>query len=218
MNIYSIYKATNKITGKSYIGFDSHWPKRMNEHKNTAKNTKSKRFHRFHASLHKHGFHNFEWTILYQSKNGEHCLKEMEPYFIKQYNTLNDGYNHTLGGEGTLGYRHTEETKNKLKVPKTKQHKEKMSIAKKGKISDNFLKMQVWLKNNQNTPEFGKKISQANSQKWILIHKNGEEKIVNSLLEFCIQNNFNRNMFYSLSAGRKKSYKGWIVCIKQSNP
>ena len=74
--------------------------------------------------------------------------------------------------------------------------------------------MQIWLKTNQKTPEFGKKISEGNSQKWTLIHKNGEEKMVNSLLEFCIQNNFNRNMFYLLSAGRKKSYKGWIACKK----
>jgi len=32
MNIYSIYKATNKITGKIYIGFDSNWPKRKKRH------------------------------------------------------------------------------------------------------------------------------------------------------------------------------------------
>ena len=33
MNIYTIYKATCINTGKSYIGFDSHWPKRKLEHK-----------------------------------------------------------------------------------------------------------------------------------------------------------------------------------------
>ena len=33
MSIYSIYKATNKITRKSYIGFDSNWPRRKNTHR-----------------------------------------------------------------------------------------------------------------------------------------------------------------------------------------
>ena len=28
----TIYKATNKITGKSYIGFDSAWPSRKHRH------------------------------------------------------------------------------------------------------------------------------------------------------------------------------------------
>jgi hypothetical protein len=36
MNIYSIYKATNIKNSKSYIGFDSHWPKRRSEHKSAA--------------------------------------------------------------------------------------------------------------------------------------------------------------------------------------
>ena len=36
MNIYTIYRATNTINGKVYIGFDSAWPKRKRGHKSSA--------------------------------------------------------------------------------------------------------------------------------------------------------------------------------------
>ena len=111
MCIYSIYKATNRITGKVYIGFDSNWPNRKNNHlhKHNKLNTK------FYNSIRKHGWNNFVWEIIYQSIDGEHCLQTMEPYFIKDYNSLSEGYNMTMGGEGVmLGRKHSAESTKKM--------------------------------------------------------------------------------------------------------
>jgi group I intron endonuclease len=153
MSIYSIYKSTNKINGKVYIGFDSNWPNRIGEHKVQHRN---KNYH-FYYAIRKYGWDNFEWELLYQSYDGEHCLKYMESYFIEQYDSFNSGYNSTLGGEGTLGWAKfiTEDTRKKMSdgqkgkvipnkvrikisktmkgIPKSQETKAKMSASQKGK-------------------------------------------------------------------------------------
>jgi len=119
MNIYSIYQAVNLITGDSYIGFASDWSSRQKQHKKDSKNIKNDEY--FYRAIRKYGWGNFEWKILYQSLDGEHCLKVMENHFIVEHRTYTGfsdckGYNVTLGGEGTLGYKHTQEAKDKCKI------------------------------------------------------------------------------------------------------
>jgi group I intron endonuclease len=110
MNIYSIYRATNIITGKVYIGFDSNWPHRILAHKSNSKKYKSK----FYDSINKHGWENFVWELLYQSKDRFHTLNEMEKYFVEQFDSFREGYNSTLGGEGTFGKKQSDENKRLL--------------------------------------------------------------------------------------------------------
>lgn len=104
MNV--IYKATNKINGKSYIGFDSNWPRRKRQHENSAKR---KDGYYFHKALNKYGMDNFEWTIL-----KENATLEDERLLIVSHETYLKGYNLTMGGEGILGMKHSDDTKKKL--------------------------------------------------------------------------------------------------------
>ena len=90
MRIYTIYKATNSLNNKSYIGFDSNWPKR--------KHASRKLNYKFNAAILKYGREAFEWTVLYQSNDKDHTLNEMEQYFIDLYDTINNGYNLVPGG------------------------------------------------------------------------------------------------------------------------
>ena len=116
MNIYSIYKATCLTTGKSYIGFDSNWPQRMWEHKCYSRNKKN---NKFYNAIRKYGLDDFEWSVIYQSKDRKHTLKEMETFFIKQYDSMKNGYNSTLGGEGQFGTKHNETQKQTVSKPIT---------------------------------------------------------------------------------------------------
>jgi len=108
MKICSIYRATNKINGKVYIGFTQ---KTLNEriagHTYSAlikqKNT------RFYIAIRKYEIKNFVFDIIYQSKDKKHCHSVMENYFIKEYNSIQKGYNQTEGGLGVLGI-----TKNRI--------------------------------------------------------------------------------------------------------
>ena len=117
MSIYTIYKSVNTKTGKVYIGFDSDWPNRVRIHKSASK----KQNYKFYRAIRKYGWDNFEWSIIYQSKDKHYTLKQMETYFINDYNSMKNGYNSTLGGDGTLGRK------------RTKEERLKQSISTKGK-------------------------------------------------------------------------------------
>ena len=105
--IYTIYKATNLINNKAYIGFDSNWPTRKGSHLRCA--AKDGYTHiAFYNAIRKYGALNFQWEVIYQSTDGEHTLTIMEPFFINEFNSFlyadhSMGYNMTLGGEGSLG-------------------------------------------------------------------------------------------------------------------
>lgn len=145
MNIYAtIYRCVNIITNESYIGYDSNWPARKTKHLYDYLNKKSPSYKcHFYKALRKYGIENFRWEILYQSWDKNYCLNKMEPYFIKEYNTFNEGYNMTGGGEGTLGKKswlgkkHSEKTKEKIKNSligkiRTKEHCRNLSKSLKG--------------------------------------------------------------------------------------
>lgn len=122
MRIYTIYKTTNDINGKCYIGFDSEWPNRRIAHNSQAHRESSNAYHSyFHNAIRKYGRESFGWEILYQSTDKFHTLRVMEPHFIKEYNSYGkDGYNLTYGGDGrlggfgSLGLRHSEESKQRI--------------------------------------------------------------------------------------------------------
>ena len=94
-----IYKSTNKINKKSYIGQTSNIEKRKIQHKSISK---SKKNLPFYNAIRKHGWRNFKWKVLCECENKEE-LDEMEFHYIKQYNSIHpNGYNMTKGGEGIL--------------------------------------------------------------------------------------------------------------------
>ena len=98
MNIYSIYKIENKINGKVYIGYTSQHPaiNRFKQHIKQRKNSKSK----IGNALKKYGPECFAFEVIFQSKDMNYCKNGMESYFIKQYDSIKNGYNCTTGGEG----------------------------------------------------------------------------------------------------------------------
>jgi group I intron endonuclease len=104
-----IYLASNLITGKQYVGQTTRTlEKRKSKH---LQNSKTDLNNRFYQAIRKHGIDSFEWEIL-EEVDGD--LDEREIYWIKEYNTLFEGYNMTIGGGTLYGHKHTEETKKKI--------------------------------------------------------------------------------------------------------
>ena len=127
-NTYKIYRCTNNVNGKVYIGYtQKSLDKRIIEHKS---NSKKGSHYLLHKAIQKYGIDAFHWEIIFESKDKNYLLKEMECYFIKEYNSYfenNCGYNMTYGGQGGMTDKtHTEETKNKLKFARNKRDVEPM--------------------------------------------------------------------------------------------
>lgn len=87
-----IYKITNKINGKSYIGQSIHIEERWKEHlyRNSSHTSLIK------LALQKYGANNFTFEVIEECNQEE--LDKKEIYWIKYFDTYNNGYNLTLGG------------------------------------------------------------------------------------------------------------------------
>lgn len=103
--MYYIYKFTNKITHKSYIGQTNNMQKRLNGHKSESFNPKTSGYWLpFHCAIRKYGIDNFDLDILEEIADGESqdYIDNRETYFINFYHSLLDenGYNISIGGQG----------------------------------------------------------------------------------------------------------------------
>ena len=92
----AIYKITNKITNKCYIGQSNNPSKRWNSHKShtTAGDDIGKSA--IHDAMRKYGIENFDFSIIGWFED----YNEKEKYYIQYYNSLiPNGYNIMKGGE-----------------------------------------------------------------------------------------------------------------------
>ena len=116
--IHTIYKITNNISNKIYIGYTSKTVEhRFKQH--CADNRKTI----LHDAIRGYGPDNFSVEAIYQSHDGEHT-KNMEKIFIKEYDSIKNGYNMTEGGygnpcfgnlNGMYGKKHSESTREKIR-------------------------------------------------------------------------------------------------------
>ena len=141
-----IYKATNTVNGKEYIGFALDLESRKRAHYNRANRGEGEYFHN---ALRKYGFDMFEWTVL-----KEDATLDDEIALIEQHETYKKGYNLTMGGEGKLGCKHSEKAKKKISDARKKQ---KVTEKQLRVLRENARRM----KENGHTDEAKRKISEA---------------------------------------------------------
>ena len=144
-----IYKATNRINGKCYIGQTRHSlaeRKRIHLTKaNQGINT------HFYSAIRKYGADNFDWETLCVANSKEH-LNELETFYITKYNSIKHGYNMVDGGDNNImdiesvRTKHdivmqSDEVRSKISAsmkkyraehPFTEEHKRKLSEKAKG--------------------------------------------------------------------------------------
>jgi len=226
-----IYKITNKINGKIYIGQTiKSLNARISNHISDA--LANKYNVHFHSALRKYGADNFEWGIIAECDDIDE-LNRLEIYFIGWYDTYNNGYNMTMGGEGISGWKHTEEAKRKNseahkggnhpmygKHP-TEETRKKLSVSKKGENNPNYDK--------HPTEETRRKMSEANkgeknsmhgkrgnkspsAKKYIITTPEGKEIFVHGLNEFC--KNYKREKLHNgclvaVARGKRNHNKGY---------
>lgn len=94
-----IYKATNLINGKVYIGQTTKTlEERMKRHKQDSKKYDTY----FYRAINKYGWNNFIWEIIHDNINDEDELDRLEEYYISLYQSFDNkekGYNTQSGGK-----------------------------------------------------------------------------------------------------------------------
>ena len=138
--MYIIYKHTNKINGKSYIGLTQQNPRKRFKH-GTGYPKRDQPL--FHKAIEKYGWENFETEIIEANIKTRELANEREIYWIAFYHTWIydpkcNGYNALPGGNSNPGHSQTDETKLKISqklkgIKRSAETRQKMSEAKAGR-------------------------------------------------------------------------------------
>lgn len=115
-----VYKITNTISGKCYVGQAVDIRARLMEHANNKHKNKVV----LYKSIEKYGINNFQIQVLAIintfGKTQDEIKKELnflECFYIELYDSYKNGYNMTPGGDsGRLGFKHSKETIEKIKI------------------------------------------------------------------------------------------------------
>ena len=168
---YLIYKITNKINNKIYIGQTKlSLEKRFYYHIYDSLKSQDVNI-KLHNAIRKYGVENFNIALLEQCESKTQ-LDERERYWIKTLNAQDPlvGYNMTSGGEGGSGgphflnHRHSEKTK------------QMMSENRRGEKNANYgnrwhhTANMKYKYDGKNNPMYGKKHSEESKQKNRMSH------------------------------------------------
>lgn len=96
-----IYKITNSINGKIYIGKTNNSSRRWKDHQRLAFAEGHKEYNKaLYQAMRKYGIENFSFEIIEEIENYKEKGEEREKYWILYFNSYNQGYNESLGGDG----------------------------------------------------------------------------------------------------------------------
>ena len=111
-----IYKMTNKVNGKVYIGQTTReLDERTKEHIRHNEIIVDK-------AIQKYGIENFTVEQIDLAVNIDE-LNQKEMYWIEHYDCITPkGYNQCYGGNNTCGYHHKEESKQKMSIKKSQNY------------------------------------------------------------------------------------------------
>lgn len=160
LGYYFVYRATNKLNNKSYIGITKDFQYRHYRHFLDTGNGSQLHFHR---ALRKYGEDAFEWTILYRCSD-EHSASIIEQQCVKFYDSYTNGYNMTTGGQRGWKKVTAEETKRKLSaLYKGKSFEERHGTERAAEIKH---KQSSAHKGKQVSQDTRKRMSEANKRRW----------------------------------------------------
>lgn len=139
-----IYKLTNKINSKPYIGQTTE--KYINKRWYRYRTLRCKRQPKIYNALKKYGPENFLFEVIDTSPQNQDQLDNLEIMYTEKYDSIKNGYNCMPGGKGG---KHSEESKKKMSDNKknhnvwvgrihSEETKRRMSEVKQGNKNSSF--------------------------------------------------------------------------------
>jgi len=168
-----IYKIKNLINNNLYIGQAINIEERWKDHKWELNNNKKCNKYLQNA-WNKYGKDNFEFSIIEECE--EDKLNEKEIYYISYYDSYNNGYNLTKGGDGSRGLKWSKEQRiNHSKIFTGENHPmygKTFSEEWKNNLSKSHLGQTAW---NKGLIGYGKgKITKEETKQKMSISSSGE--------------------------------------------
>lgn len=167
-NVSGVYKFTNTINGKIYIGSSVDVRRRICHHLRQLKNGNHNNQHLLSA-WRKYGEEAFTCEIIILAEPKD--LLTFEQKFMDEYKSSDKhfGYNKAPYAKNTLGYKFTEEQIAKMKaIHNTPEYKEKCSERSKQMWTNPLYKAKMikLLKERWQNPEYVKRMSDIGKEKW----------------------------------------------------
>jgi len=208
--MFIIYKVKS-LSNKYYIGICKNFNKRITNHISTAKT--KRRAGKFQKAILKYK-NSLVWKILDKVDNIEKAF-ELEKYYIKKYDSYNNGYNMTKGGQATEGFFPSKKTREKMRLARlgkkpwnykkklSREHKDKLSAAKNGYVP--------WNTNIKYSKEVRNNIAKKRDGRYFTVYKNDEIVAVYCNQALCAEElNIDQSKI-SLCLCKKRNYhKGYI--------
>lgn len=219
---YLVYKVTFP-NGKCYIGITSKSLEfRKNKHFSELKKGTN---YKFHNALRKYEQQEV-WEEFCYCKTWNDA-KNLEKYFINYFDSFNNGYNSTLGGDGILGKKHSKRAREKMSgprpqtskalkgKPKSEEHKRNLSKACMGrKISaEAKCKISEKMKIRNSDENWQNKIAVINGGKAFIVlelSSNREIGIWISQRKCARDLNLQQSHIIKCLKGKYKQHKGYI--------
>ncbi len=198
-----VYCFHNQVNGKKYIGRTIHLIQRYSNHKHAHKTNRYPNTALYRA-FNKYGWDNFVFGIVEECEDD----KDREMYWIQYYDTMNNGYNLTLGGEGVIGRRWTEsqrEAHRKCHVGRVlppdqveviRQNKLNQSQETKDKIS-------YTMTNHHH-----------NLSDWEITFNDGRVLYVTNLKRWCRENGYDQSILSRMRKNNRGTHKDIVGVIK----
>jgi group I intron endonuclease len=198
-----IYKVTNRVNGKVYIG-QTIQPLSRRKGEHTYRFTHKTRDHLIYKAFEKHGFYNFTWEIVMECESAEE-LNQAEIRAIEWCNSYKRGYNMTPGGDAV-----SEETRAKLSEVLTGRdirpwaHK----IVATRRARGNY-----YGPDQKHTHIGVKGAKNPRSNVYVITEPNGMEHIVKGLRAWCRgweKEALNHPGLIEVARGRRGHHKGYL--------
>lgn len=200
-----IYKLTNIINKKIYIGSAININRRWKSHKRSA--SQDNPIWLISRALKKYGIDAFDWQIIEEVP--KESLLEREQYYLDILQPFGDfGYNTAHIAGSTLGVKFSEQTRNTM----SEQRKGKAGIWNKGRIAWNHgLSWNEDVKQKISRTKLGSNtgINNHRSKPTTFISPNGAIVLFDSINSGCLKYNLNVSAMAAVARGIRNQHKGW---------